>query len=252
MRAEVVEKLLELNQAFYDGQAASFAASRKQPQPGFEKILACLPQPCRALLDVGCGEGRFGRFVQTHQPVHRYVGVDFSTELLAIAHSQVCSADFSRPSATAEIATINFYQRDMTQPDFLAGLGRFNVVVCLAALHHVPGKQNRVRLVREMAGSLAENGRLILSTWQFMNSERQRRKVRDWSEIGVYAADVEANDYLLSWQRGGFSYRYACMIDETETAELARVCDLEILCQFRSDGKEGNLSLYTVLGKQEQ
>lgn len=241
MRAEVAAQLLALNRAFYDGQAASFAASRVQPQPGFEQLLAYLPQPCQALLDVGCGEGRFGRFLQLQQPVGRYVGLDFSAELLAMARSQMADLEKGR---------VDFMERDMMQTDFLADLGEFEAVVCLAALHHIPGWQNRVRLVREMAGSLAANGRLILSTWQFMNSERQRRKLRDWSKIGLSAADVEAHDYLLSWQRGGFSYRYACMIDAAETAELARAADLTILDQFRSDGKEGDLGLYTILGKQ--
>ena len=237
MREDVVARLLALNQAFYDGRAASFAASRAQPQPGFERILAYLPQSCQRLLDVGCGEGRFGRFLQAHQPVERYVGVDFSAELLVIAQAQMEQGQF--------------YQCDMTQPGFLAGLGKFEVVVCLAALHHIPGKQNRQRLVEEMAGCLTENGRLILSTWQFLNSQRQQRKVRDWSEIGLSPADVETNDYLLTWQRGGFSYRYACMIDEAETAELAQACHLKILHQFHSDGKEGDLSLYTILGKEK-
>lgn len=235
MREGIVQRLLALNQGFYDGQAASFAASRAQPQPGFERVLAFLPQPCARLLDVGCGEGRFGRFLQEHQPVAHYAGVDFSAELLAIAQTQMVQG--------------RFYRRDMTQAGFLAGLGQFEAVVCLAALHHIPGKQNRVRLVREMAAVLAGNGRLILSTWQFLDSERQRRKVRDWAEIGLDAADVEAGDYLLSWQRGGFSYRYACLIDVAATAELAHAAGLEILHQFRSDGKEGDLGLYTVLAR---
>jgi len=131
----------------------------------------------------------------------------------------------------------------------LAGLGHFDTVVCLAALHHIPGKENRVRLVQEMADHLEANGRLFLSTWQFLDSERQQRKIRDWSEVGLSAADVEVNDYLLTWQRDGFSYRYACMIDVAETAELAHAADLDILHQFRSDGQEGDLSLYTVFGK---
>ena len=128
MREEVVAQLLALNRAFYDGQAASFAASRVQPQPGFTALLPYLPQPCRTMLDVGCGEGRFGRFLQSQQPVARYVGVDFSAELLMIAQAQVDATE----------GQIDFYQRDMTRPDFLAGLGRFDAVVCLAALHHIP------------------------------------------------------------------------------------------------------------------
>jgi 2-polyprenyl-3-methyl-5-hydroxy-6-metoxy-1,4-benzoquinol methylase len=241
VRDEVVAQLLALNQKFYDTQAASFAASRTQPQPGFGKLLAYWPQPGGSLLDVGCGEGRLGRFVQSHRSLEQYVGVDFSAELLEIAQSQLNNVGSTQ---------IDFYQRDMTRSDFLAGLGQFDVIACLAALHHIPGRDNRVRLVQEMTEHLSENGRLILSTWQFLDSQRQRRKISDWSEIGLSATEVEPNDYLLTWQRGGFSYRYACMIDAAATAVLARAADLRVLHQFRSDGQEGDLSLYTILTKE--
>ena len=237
----MVTRLLTLNQNFYDEQASSFAQSRAQPQPGFAQLLVYLPRACESVLDVGCGEGRFGRFLQMHHPIKQYVGVDFSAKLLAIAQFQALLDDTLQ---------IHFYQRDMTQSGFLADFGQFDVIVCLAALHHIPGRANRVRLVQEMAAHLKENGRLILSTWQFLDSQRQQRKVRDWSEIGLRATDVEANDYLLSWQRRGFSYRYACMIDAKATAELAQAANLQIIHQFRSDGKEGNLSLYTILAQE--
>jgi hypothetical protein len=65
--------------------------------------------------------------------------------------------------------------------------------------------------------------------------------------VGLSSDDVEPHDYLLTWQRGGFSYRYVCLIDEAETAVLAQSSNLQIVTQFRSDGQEGDLSLYTVL-----
>jgi 2-polyprenyl-3-methyl-5-hydroxy-6-metoxy-1,4-benzoquinol methylase len=232
MKAEIRQKLLQLNQAFYDGQADSFAASRVQPQPGFYRLVEELPQPCASLLDVGCGDGRFGRFLLEQQAISRYTGVDFSAELLAMAQS----------STQGE-----FVQRDMSQRGCLAGLGPFTAVACLAALQHVPGRANRVALLQEMKECLGANGRILLSTWQFTDSPRQRRKIRDWAEVGLSSDDVEPHDYLLTWQRGGFSYRYVCLIDEAETAVLAQSSNLQIVTQFRSDGQEGNLSLYTVL-----
>jgi hypothetical protein len=123
------------------------------------------------------------------------------------------------------------------------------VVACLAVLQHIPGYTSRLRLLEEMRERLGENGRIFLSTWQFLDSERQVRKLRDWSEIGLTAADVEPNDYLLSWQRDGFGLRYVCAVDVAETAALAKDADLKIVEQFRSDGREGNLNLYTILSR---
>jgi alkylated DNA repair protein alkB family protein 8 len=232
MKPTTINQLLQLNQQFYDAYADDFSQTRRSVNPGFAGLVAALPQPCTAVLDVACGNGRFGQYLQAHTAVAHYVGVDFSARLLAIAPT---------------IASGEYHQRDLSQPGSLAGLGQFDAVVCLAALHHIPGQANRVQLLQEMAHHLRPHGRILLSTWQFMSSTRQQRKVRDWAEVGLTAADVEPGDYLLTWQRGGFSYRYVCLIDEPALAELAAAAGLRLLHHFRSDGKEGDLSLYTVL-----
>lgn len=232
MQDDVVQRLLALNQEFYDAQADAFSGSRVTPQPGFARLLPHLPQPCPRFLDVGCGNGRFGQFLQSQKRIGEFVGVDFSEELLVDA---------------AQNAVGTFYQRNLLQPGCLDGLGSFPAISCLAVMHHLPGKGNRLRLLLEIKEHLQENGRLLISNWQFMDSPRQRRKVQKWRDIGLTPADVEPNDYLLAWQRGGFALRYACHIDVEETAELAAAARFSIVEQFRSDGKEGNLSLYTIL-----
>jgi SAM-dependent methyltransferase len=234
MRAEVMQQLINLNRAFYEQLAGPFAHSRLTPQPGFTRLLDWLPVPCRRLLDVGCGNGRFGHFLRAQGVTAAYVGVDFSQPLLDKA-------------VVPQNAT--FHVRDLSRPGCLDGLAHFDLVVCLAVMQHIPGRSNRRRLLEEMAACLTENGRIFLANWQFMDSPRQRRKLQDWSQIGLSPADVEANDYLLNWQRGGYGLRYVCQIDAEETADLARSVNLYPLTQFRSDGREGNLSLYTVLAK---
>jgi hypothetical protein len=86
-----------------------------------------------------------------------------------------------------------------------------------------------------------------MSNWQFLTSSRQKRKILPWSSIGLKERELEAGDYLLSWQRNGFGRRYVAFIDRDETITLAEGAKLNILDQFYSDGREGNLNLYTVL-----
>ncbi|MCL4265629.1 MAG: class I SAM-dependent methyltransferase [Anaerolineae bacterium] len=234
MRLEIVQKLLTLNRHFYEANAADFSQSRQRINPGFTKVRELLPQPCPRLLDVGCGNGRFGQYAQQHQAVGAYVGVDFSGGLLDVARAQVAGA---------------FYGRDLTEPDCLDGLGQFDAIVCLAVLHHIPGRDNRRQLLAAMGERLGENGRLFVSTWQFATNPRQQRKIRPWSEIGLSSEDMEPGDYLLTWQRGDFAYRYACHLDKAEMTSLAASVGLTIGQQFQSDGREGDLSLYTVLKK---
>ncbi len=232
MRPEIVQKLLALNRQFYEANAVDFSQSRQGINPGFARVRELLPQPCVRLLDVGCGNGRFGQYVQQQQSIGEYVGVDFSGGLLEVARAQVAGV---------------FYGRDLTDPDCLADLGQFDAIVCLAVLHHIPGRENRLQLLKAMRERLAADGRLFLSTWQFATNLRQQRKIRPWSEIGLSPDDVEPNDYLLTWQRGDFAYRYACHLDATAITQLAADAGLTVWQQFQSDGREGDLSLYTVL-----
>lgn len=235
MHQDVVRQLLALNRRFYDELAEPFVRSRAAPQPGFYRLVDLLPRPCDRLLDVGCGDGRFGRFLQA-RGVRQYIGVDFSDSLLAQA----------RATTPGE-----FYQRDLSRPDCLEGLGLFDAVACLATLQHIPGRTNRVQLLAAMKACLASGGRLLLANWQFLASERQRRKVADWGEIGLSSAEVEPGDYLLTWQRGGSGLRYVALIDAAETAALVQEAGLHILAQFRSDGREGDLNLYTILSGED-
>jgi SAM-dependent methyltransferase len=232
MKADIVRQLIALNRTFYEQLADPFARSRAAPQPGFTRLLDWLPDPCQRVLDVGCGNGRFADFLRGNGVTAAYVGVDFSLTLLDKAGGQ--------PDRI-------FHACDLSQPGCLADLGQFDLVVCLAVLQHIPGRANRQRLLSEMGACLAKNGRIFLSNWQFMDSPRQRRKRQAWPQIGLSPDDVEANDYLLNWQRGGYGLRYVCQIDADETTFLAQAANLRQVAQFRSDGREGNLSLYTVL-----
>lgn len=239
MQPDIVTRLLALNRSFYEQLAGPFARTRAHPQPGFARLLPFLPQPCTRVLDVGCGEGRFGRFLAKSGVEAEYVGVDFSSGLLAEAEAAVADS----------FAHTSFVARNLARPEALDGLGTFSLIACLAVLQHIPGRANRLRLLREMAQQLEPGGRLFLSTWQFMDSPRQRRKLAPWAEAGLEGAAVEAGDHLLTWQSGGFGLRYVAAIDAEETAALAEAAGLSILHQFRSDGREGELNLYTVLAQ---
>ena len=234
MKQEVVDQLVDLNRNFYDQFAAYFSETRASPWWGFAELARRLPQPCERLLDVGCGDGRLGRYLVEAGRIERYVGVDYSEGLLGIGRSQ---------SPTS----FQFHQRNLLDPETLADLGQSDAVASLAVLHHIPGEQNRVRLLRQMGKRLRENGRLIITTFQFMNAERLRRKVLAWERAGLTDADVEATDYLLDWKRGGTGMRYIALIDEAAVARLADLAGLTILDQFLMDGKQNNLNLYTVL-----
>ena len=226
-----VRRLVDLNARFYEQLAAPFAESRRAPQPGYERLRPYFPPPPLRVLDVGCGHGRFARFLLDQGIAAAYTGVDFSRPLLELAGQL--------PG--------QFLSRDLSQAPALDGLGAFDLIVCLSTLQHIPGRANRARLLGEMAGHLSHGGRVITANWQFLRSDRQRRKIRPWLEVAIDPALIEPGDYLLSWERGGAGRRYVAHLDMAATGELAAAAGLRILDTFLSDGREGDLNLYAIM-----
>ena len=234
MRPDIAERLLELNKEFYATFAEAFVDTRGAPQPGFRRLLSYLPEPCQHVVDIGCGNGRFGAFLASNVSQFSYTGVDFTGSFLEMAGASLDGV---------------FLRRDISQTGFLEGQGEFDLGVCLATLQHIPGKANRLAVLQEMAKYLSENGRIFLSNWQFASSSRQRRKILDWQEVDLSAEEVEADDYLLSWQRDGRGRRYVHQVDQAEVSWLAAGASLILVDDYRSDGKEGDLNLYSILAR---
>jgi 2-polyprenyl-3-methyl-5-hydroxy-6-metoxy-1,4-benzoquinol methylase len=142
-----------------------------------------------------------------------------------------------------------FIQADLAQPNWANDLAgeRFDLVVCFAVLHHLPGYALRVQVMQALATHMATEGLLILSNWQFLTSQRFAQKQIDWQTVGLTAAEVEPGDALLPWQQGGYAVRYVHQVDEAEMQRLAAEAGLRVIAHFWADGKEGNLNLYTVL-----
>lgn len=225
--------LVALNAAFYDQLAAPFSESRAAPQPGYTRLAPYFPAHEFSVLDVGCGNGRFARFLREQELRFSYTGVDFSAPLLNEAQQYG-----------------QCYQRDLSKAD-LDGLGEFDLIVALSTVQHIPGRAMRECLMRRMRDHLRPGGAIILANWQFLEAPRQRRKIQPWSMAGIAAEAVEEGDYLLSWDRGGHGLRYVTLIDAAATQRLAEAGGLHIVEQFRSDGREGDLNLYTVLARSD-
>jgi tRNA (uracil-5-)-methyltransferase TRM9 len=247
MDEKIVEQLLALNHEFYTAFAASFAASRPVSDPALTAILPYLPQRAR-VLDVGCGNGRLALLLAQERPGATYVGVDAVPDLVELARAQ-----------TEHLTTISveFRVADITRPGWsdpheldITHCSLFiDTAVALAVLHHIPSFDLRVRVLREIADLLAPGGYLILSTWQFLDSARLRRKIVDWAEVGVAEKSLERGDYLLDWKREGRGLRYCHLVDAAEVERLAAESGFCVRETFRAGGREGNLSLFAVLDR---
>jgi SAM-dependent methyltransferase len=137
---------------------------------------------------------------------------------------------------------------DLTAPtwnDVLPPIS-FNVICCFATLHHIPSDEIRIRFLQNTKKYLAPDGILYLSVWQFIRSERLKKKILPWDSVDLREDQVDKGDYLLDWKRGGTGTRYVHLYDQEELRLLADRSGFKIIESFDSDGEGGNLGLYQV------
>lgn len=241
---------MELNRRFYTQFAGDFARTRRGWPAGFELILPHLRLAAN-VADLGCGNGRLLNFLAERGWRGRYLGVDSSDALLAIAaadapRAPAIHADFQR----GELASLD-HATARSLADAL-GRGQWDAVAALAVLHHIPGHTHRQAFLIACADLLRPAGVLVISTWQFLTAARLNARILPWELVGLRPEDVEPGDYLLPWGAGGLGRRYCAAIGEAALCELADTArtGLARVATFYADGHEGNLNLYGVFRKE--
>lgn len=242
MSPQTIKVLNHLNEQFYTQNAASFSASRQSPWKGWSQLVPYFPREAFDLLDVGCGNGRFERFLLQHTlALSSYTGLDASPVLLKIAREHV--------STLPHIST--YKPLDLTLPKSWPPISRgFDVVVMLAVLHHIPSRTLRLELVEHMASLLRPKGVLIISLWHYESDARFQRKIIPWDQVPeIPHSELEAGDYVLSWNNDFTIMRYVHVFSELEVQEVVSSSGLHQIKAFWADGQNQGLNQYLVLSK---
>lgn len=240
MKADIAQHLTELNRRFYTDFGEPFSATRGRIQPGVRRVLDSMKGD-ETILDLGCGNGELARTLAREGHRGAYLGLDFSLPLLKDAES--IPDGFSAEFREVDLTQLSVDSDQLSVTDY------WSLIIAFAVLHHIPGQSLRFDILKTIHKLLAEDGRFILSNWQFLNSPRLRQRVRDWSEAGLTETDVDEGDYLLDWRSGGTGLRYVHHFSEEELAGLAESNGFRVIETFYSDGKEGNLAIYQVWRK---
>jgi tRNA (uracil-5-)-methyltransferase TRM9 len=226
-----IRRLNDLNREFYRTTAGSFDESRRHAWPGWERLLPYLKLPL-SVLDIGCGNGRFGLFLAVRLGADiRYHGIDSNPALLERA----------RQSLTTTGLTISLERRDIVEnpPDS----GVYDLVVLFGVLHHIPGNTQRQDFMRALARRVTPGGLLAFACWRFHEYARFQTRTVPWPD----GFDVEPGDFLLDWRRGTPALRYCHYIDDAEHNALVAATGMAEVATYRADGDTGDINCYSIL-----
>ena len=252
--ASTAERLSYVTSEFYSQQTQSFSATRQMPWQGWQQCLDTMPQLLvgekPSVLDVGCGNLRFARFLRDEAEIVpvKYFAVDN------------CKPLVESGEADTHISELIFIELDVIKSLLDNTLSSrltvpaCDLVVAFGFLHHVPGAQKRIQLLRTLLEKTKPGVFVCVSFWQFMNSQKLAAKAQETTaqglqDLGMDASDLEQNDYLIGWQDKANTWRYCHHFSQEELDELlgSLGSDVHVCAQFSADGKDNNLNRYVIL-----
>lgn len=248
MNEQTARALAAINRAFYEEHAHAFSETRSRPWQGWRRLVPRLRELASGarggalrVLDVGCGNGRFGRFLAEALPdtALQIDAVDASAPLLDEARRD------------APVGT-RFHRVDAAERPQELPAGPFELAVLFGVIHGIPGRERRLALLRACAERLAPGGLLVFTAWRVEHDPRLAGRRVAWERFNARAGapvdtrELEPGDGLLPWGEGDAVLRYVHAFAEEELRELGRALPLVAEAHFRADGPGGDANEYLV------
>ena len=286
MQRETIQKLIELNNTFYQQHHASFSASRQNAWPGWTRLIELLSNDMQfdlnnfSVLDFACGNLRFHEFLNTALPEAEidYYALDNSLDLIPenstvnFQNLDVLAALLSQTPAlpapalptpmqaqapTQASVSTTPTQATPTQPNKLSQLisaPACDLTVCFGFMHHVPTYDYRTQILETLLGKTKSGSYLAVSFWQFMQNENLAAAAiathqKAIAELGF--SDLDYNDYIIGWNNIKSAYRYCHSFTDFEIDELTASIEAQakLVARFSADGSGNALNSYVILRK---
>ena len=230
MDKKTAGKLNQINQDFYLKVQEYFNRTRQYYWRGFEKLLpylANLQGDSLKVLDVACGNGRFGKFLAEKERKIKYTGIDNNQYLLDQAQKDL---------PKAKLIKQDIFDKWQVKD-------KYEVIVLLGILHHIPGFENRVKILLRAKKKLKK----------FDKSRKYTRRVINWGEfnqnskIKINLDELEKGDKIIDWKRGATAYRYVHVTSKIELAKMIDRLQMTKTKEFLADGEENKGNKYVIL-----
>ena len=189
------QELIDLNKETYDKIAKPFASTRKFLWDDLKPLSQYIKDGDK-VLDLGCGTGRLYQLFGENQV--EYVGMDNSMGQLEMAREQFPEGNF------------RFGELTITSLDD----EEFDIIYCIAAFHHLPNKELRLKSLREMSRVLKPGGYVVMTNWNLFSDSAQKNVAK-----GKWKQKIGTGDFIVPWLNSegellGKRYYYGYESDE--------------------------------------
>lgn len=244
--------LNEMESSNFNSIAQDYHLKRKKPWLPLELFIKFLKSKGHGfngvILDLGCGNGRNFQILST--PPNKLIGIDISFELLEIANYNLNNKDFY------PLESKKFFQLilgDISNPPIRQN--SINCIFCIASLHHIKKKIERIKTIAQIRKSLKKSGLLILTVWKkwqnrfrnFFILEWFKRKLSVKYRIQQKMRGLEEfGDKLVPWKlsrENDVFFRFYHFFSKRELKKLLK--DLEII-EFKTTGGPTNKDNFFV------
>ena len=202
------------------------------------------------VLDLASGNMRFAAFLASEYPKNSFTvyGVDDCTDLsIAAPHVYFQNLD---------IIECLFDDTPLAER---IDAPLCDLSVCFGFMHHIPGQNNRARVLESLLDKTKTGGFVIVSFWMFLNNETLAKKaaITHAQALGALSlseteiAALDEGDYFLGWKNTVDSYRYCHNFTAADIDALIASVEhrAQVAARFIADGRTNNLNAYVILQK---
>ncbi len=152
MRKKYAQYLTRKTQVDYNLNSVDFANARKY-LPQDLKDLVKIAKKNDLVLDAGCGSG----YLYPALKKTKYIGVDFSQELIKVARKRYPEVSFEKMN----ILKLNFKDN------------YFDKIFSIGVLHQIPSTKKRMEFLKEIRRVLKKNGVFTIRVWNLWEKKRK-------------------------------------------------------------------------------
>ena len=236
MDQQTAQNLIDKTRDDYNLIADQFASTRSFNWGDFTTALLSLPlKKGSKILDLGCGNGRVYELLKDKGI--EYYGLDISEELIK--------------KAKRSIAKGHFIVGDLLHTPYKDG--EFDIVLCVATLHHIPSKEAREKAIKEIYRVTKPGGHILLTFWYFWNKPFYVKQIfrNFWFQLKKMS-DLDPGDFYMPWRTGDgktVTRRYFHAWRKGEIVSTLRKIGFKQICAsfyFKNNKKIGNNLIVTA------